>query len=117
MKKITILKKELRNTNTSIEALTYELNQLKTKLNRLRTRQLTLQTRINKGQNKDIHITDHAIVQYLVRYKNFSKKEIEDFLITRTFLDIYEVLPNDGEFPNGNGQTLVIKNGKIVTVI
>ena len=75
---------------------------------------------IRQGEEPpSINVTDHAIVQYLIRKKDFTRKELEQELISPDVYDIIAKMDMSGEqkiIDHKNNMVLIFKDYDLVTI-
>lgn len=99
--KIHRLKQELKDIQS---ALSYEEDKL---------------TRINsqiRNFSKDLVITEHAVLQFLIKHKGLDVQAIKQELAPDPLKDQIKTL-GSGKFPGPDGRTLVVKNNVVVTTL
>jgi len=86
--------------------------------NNLKTAQADLK-RINglisKISNKELVVSEHAILRYLQRYYKVNLEEIQKELLTDD-LRAYVEYQGDGEYGIGRGLKALVRNNTIVTI-
>jgi cytochrome oxidase Cu insertion factor (SCO1/SenC/PrrC family) len=66
-----------------------------------------------------INVTDHAVVQYLIRKKNFTRKELEQEIISAEVYDTIAKTDMEGEqkiIDHKNNMVLIFKDYDLITV-
>ena len=64
-----------------------------------------------------LKISDHAIVRYMERIMNVDMSEVRSKILTEMVDKAYSGLKTSGEYPTGNGYSVIIKKGVITTVV
>lgn len=68
-------------------------------------------------KNKEIIISEHAIVRYFERILKFDMDKLREKILTDKFMEQYITLGN-GTYPvEGENFKVIIKNGVIVTIV
>lgn len=70
----------------------------------------------NFEKNKNIKVSEHAIVRYFERVKGFDISEIENEILTDEVLKVIEKLGGTGGFPNKDFK-VVMKDYTVITII
>lgn len=114
--------KTLKHLQTRLKEIEYKENELKEQISLLQNNLKLITENKNKlllqiknYNNKDIEITEHAIIRYLERYKRLNIEDIKKEIINEDIKQKILYLGNC-TFPNGKFKLKVI-NKKIVTVL
>jgi predicted nuclease with TOPRIM domain len=67
-------------------------------------------------EDKNLRISEHAILRYLERVKGMDIEAIENEILTDTLKELVEKLGGNGSYPN-NGFQVRIKNYTITTIV
>lgn len=114
-----ILKSEI--DELVIEATTIEgeikrkkhlLNQKKNELNHLNQQLKKL-----KAANRELIVSQHAIVRYFERVKGFDIAAIEKEILSSSVVKMIETLGGNGTYPNENGFSVIMQNFTVTTII
>lgn len=77
----------------------------------------TLKEQIEKFEsNKNIKVSEHAIVRYFERVKGFDISEIEKEILTDEVLNLVNQLGGTGGYPNKNFKVLM-KDYTVTTIV
>lgn len=112
--------KNLKHLNTlkskaveELSTLNSQVNQLKKEM-RLKREYISLLQRDIDDIIDDVVITEHALIQYLVRVKKVNIKEIGDEMVSEKDKEVIKKLKNC-KYPK-EGYELVVKNNAVVTI-
>lgn len=105
---ISICESEVRDKHKELNQKNKELNDKKKQLN------LILKNIKNIENNKDVVISEHAILRYLERVKGFNLEDIKNEMLDVTTKDTLKVLPVNKI--KCAGYNLIVKNNVITTV-
>ena len=116
-RKIKGLKSQLKIMQGDAEALKIEIankqKEYNAKLNAIKT----LKEEIEKFQNnKNIKVSEHAIVRYFERVKGFDISDIEKEILTDEVLNLVEQLGGTGGYPNSDFKVLM-KDYTVTTIV
>ncbi len=75
-----------------------------------------LNERIEKLKNKEIILSEHAILRYLERVVGINMEDVKKKIVTETLKEQYSVL-GDGKYPIENEFFVRVKDNVIVTVL
>ena len=97
--------RRLTDAKKEVSRLTKKKNEIEQKIGSI----------LRKGET--LEVADHAIVRYLERVEKGNIEQIKHNIITEKFLELFNKLDgNSGEYPNGNGLKLVVRNRRIITI-
>ena len=116
-RKIKGLKSQLKIMEGDAEALKIEVankqREYNAKLNAIKT----IKEQIEKFENnKNIKVSEHAIVRYFERVKGFDISDIEKEILTDEVLMLVEQLGGTGGYPNRNFKVLM-KDYTVTTIV
>lgn len=101
---IVSLQREQTLTKQMIGKRSQELNTLKQNLANLMRKKECLM------------VTDHAIVRYLERVRGLNIQQVKDEILTDHAIGLIEKLGTNGEYPTGNGFSIVLRERNVVTI-
>lgn len=119
------MKKELLKTLKKRErSLQSEVNELGQQEQTVRKQRKEKQEELNNTKrrlkilNQDKpHISEHAVYRYMQRVQGVNTDEIREQMLTPQALDLLDKMGwADGTYPAGQGYSLVVKDGTIVTI-
>lgn len=113
------LREQKSRIKDQIVAEQQKLSEAKKEVSRLTKKQNEVQQKIGNilRKGETLELTDHAIVRYLERVEKRNIEQIKNNIITEYFLRLFNELDgNSGEYPNGNGLKIVVRNRRIVTI-
>lgn len=70
----------------------------------------------NLSKNKNIKISEHALIRYFERVKGYDIDEIEKEILNDDILKMVEVLGGNGKYPNKD-YSVVIKDFTVTTIV
>lgn len=70
----------------------------------------------NLSKNKNIKISEHALIRYFERVKGYDINEIEKEILNDDILKMVEVLGGNGKYPNKD-YSVVIKDFTVTTIV
>lgn len=116
-RKIKGLKSQLNLMIGDAEALKVEVsNKQKEYINKLNAIK-SLKKEIEKFENnKQIKVSEHAIVRYFERVKGFNISDIEKEILTEEVLKLVEQLGGTGGYPNNNFK-VHMKDYTVTTIV
>lgn len=94
------------------EELEIKKNELREKINAI----FFIKSQIKKLQKTDgLKVSEHAIIRYIERVEKRNIQEIENKIANKRILELVDKFKS-GEFPSGNGFSVVVKNNTVVTI-
>jgi chromosome segregation ATPase len=103
---------ERENLKNNIGVIQKQLNKINSEIDNLNNKITKL-----KDKNKDLIVSEHAILRYLERVENFNLDEIINKICIDDLKKMYQTLGN-GTFPiKDSNFSVKIKNGVILTVL
>lgn len=69
------------------------------------------------SNNKNVRVSEHALIRYFERVKGFNTEDIEKEILSADILKMIETLGGSGTFPNANGYQLLMKDYTVTTII
>ena len=69
------------------------------------------------SSDKELKVSEHAIIRYLERVKGVNIEEIESEILSDRIKGFIDRLGENGTYPHENGYSLVIKNFTVVSVL
>ena len=117
VQKIKGLKSQLKRMQGDTEALKVEISNKQKECNNKVKAIKVLKEQIDKFENnKNIKVSEHAIVRYFERVKGFDISEVERDILTEEVLILIEKLGGTGGYPNKDFK-VIIKNYTVTTVV
>ena len=113
--------KQLKTRKTKLEVEVKDSYNIKCdadkRYNDIKKKLKTIDEQIKKlSNNKNINITEHAIIRYLERSKKIDLNQINNEILSESLKKQIKSL-NSGKFPITNGLKAIVKNYSIVSVI
>lgn len=117
VRQIKQLKSQLKNAEADLSILELSISNIQKEYNQKLKSVEQLKNKISSLSkvNKDLKVTEHAIIRYLERVKGLDIEEIEKEILTDSLRNMVTNLGNTGTFP-GNGFNLLIKDGTVITI-
>lgn len=114
---IKALKSRIKKLCADIALETQTVAEQQKQLHRQQTNLSNLKDQLEalEEKNKELSVTEHAIVRYFERVLGFDLEEIESKILTPTVCGLHEKLGN-GKIPLSDGCRVVIKNNTVVTI-
>lgn len=111
------LQVRLQRTSNSLDEVSKEFKILSKNKSELEEYRKFLNSEINRIQNsnKEIIISEHAMLRYIERIKGINLDEIKTEILTPQLLSTVKTMGN-GKFPSGNGFRAVVKDNTIITI-
>ena len=117
MNNITQLKARKRKIEEKLAAQKGELQAIHKVINEFNDelRKIKAEIQATENRNKELVITDHAIVRYLERVRGFDVEKCKEQMASK---QVVEAIQKSGlkKYPIGKNLHLIIENGKIVTI-
>ena len=112
------LHSQLSELESEIESSKLEISNMQKELSLKVRNKESIEQKINdlKIDNKDIKLSEHALVRYFERVKGYNIEEIENEIITDELKKLVETLGLNGTYPFGEYK-LKVRNGIIVTLL
>jgi len=111
------LKKRERSLPKDLEKIRQQESELREQKKNLRTELTDTKRKIKILQQDRPHVSDHAVFRYLQRVRGVDTDELREEIITPTALDLLDKMAwADGKYPTGQGYSLIVKDGVIVTI-
>lgn len=100
---VALCKVELLSKQKEYDTLRKNLNTIKEKISKLTS-------------NKEIIISEHALLRYVERVLNIDVEEISNSILTDQFKTLVYTL-GDGKIPLNNDFTAIVKDNVVTTII
>ena len=117
------MKNELKTLQTRIAKLASQLSTVNTDISLLQSHKNNIKDKIDKIKydiemltDKDIQISEHAILRYLERVCLIDLDKIKNEILDDKTKTLIRKLGN-GKYPINNGFKIVVKNNVVLTVI
>lgn len=111
------LKKRERSLPKQLDEIHQEEQAIREKKRAVQTELNDTKRKIKILQQDRPHVSDHAVYRYLQRVQGLDTDKIREEMITPKALDLLDRMAwADGKYPAGNGYSLVVKDGTIVTI-
>lgn len=116
---IKALETQISKKKDQVKALQGQQVATQTELTAERKRLKELNRRLEslRHKKKKPTISDHAIVRYLERVKGMDIVAVKAEMLNPQIIELTKKLGHNGEFPSGEGWSVRMKNGNVVTVI
>lgn len=105
---------ELKKFESEEKILQTQQVELKKQLQDRQSKIQSLKTRINNARQKDVEISEHAILRYLERVTGLPMDTIKEAILPENVRDLVKMTGN-GKYPVGS-HTVVVKGNSVVTV-
>lgn len=110
------LQTQYNNLEAQLKVKRQEFENAKEIISKLQSQRDKVRNEIMNIENSDeIVISEHAIIRYLERVKQFDISAIKKDILSDEVVSMVKTLGRTGKYPNGNFR-LVIKNGIVTTV-
>ena len=112
------LSKEEREIQNELKEIGQKMLDLSNRRNVLNNDLKQTQVRISILKQDQPHVTDHAIFRFIQRVQGTDTDQLKKEIVTPLALSLLDQMGwTDGKYPSGNGYSLVVKDGTIITII
>lgn len=116
-RKIKGLKYQIKKMEGDAEALKTEISIKQRELSQKQNTIKSLKQQVQKiDNNKNIKVSEHAIIRYLERIKGVDIEEIEKEILSDEVLNLVEKLGGNGGYPNKNFKVLMSNDSSMIAL-
>ncbi len=105
------LKESIETSESEVKSMTNNLNKLKSQRGNLEVEIKSLTT-----SNKNLIVSEHAILRYLERVMEYDLSLIEQAILSESLKASYKTFGN-GNYPVSDGVRAVVKDGVVVSIL
>jgi predicted transcriptional regulator len=114
--KFKSLMKQRGALDVKLKELNNQQNLLQQEKKLLKQQILKLEENIDKIREKDLTVSDHAVVRYLERIEGLKVQDIKE-KIKASIEEYVNTLGNTGKFPIGDGAQAIVEDNVVVTIV